>query len=125
MRCADPKHVVCRGKTPFLTEDQARRLIEWISTAGRVNQERRESTSTRSVREPAARSLKGHEGQFLSPKLNARCQLGERTFAGTCGNGRDAPFPAIREAASKSPGSTPKWPLNRFDVVCPKAAIAV
>src|ERR1700704_3040358 len=49
MRCADPKHVVCRGKTPFLTEDQARRLIEWISTAGRVNQERRESTSTRSL----------------------------------------------------------------------------
>jgi hypothetical protein len=40
-------------------------------------------------------------------------------------NDRIAPFPAIREAASKSPGSTPKWPLNRFDVVCPKAAIAV
>ena len=28
-----PKHVVRRGKTPFLTEDQARRLIEGLDTA--------------------------------------------------------------------------------------------
>jgi hypothetical protein len=43
-------------------------------------------------RRPKRSAVVGHEGQFLSPKLNARCQLGERTFAGTCGNGRDAPI---------------------------------
>jgi len=45
---------------------------------------------------------KGHEGQFLSPKLNARCQLGERTFARATGNDEVAPKPAIRRVYAES-----------------------
>jgi hypothetical protein len=36
-------------------------------------------------------SLKGHEDAFPSPGLSARCRFSQRTFAGTRGNGRDAP----------------------------------
>ena len=33
----------------------------------------------------------GHEDVFPRPKLSARCWFSQRTFAGTRGNGRDAP----------------------------------
>ena len=37
----------------------------------------------------------GHEDAFSRPRLSARCQCSQRTFAGTHGNGRDAPIAAI------------------------------
>ncbi len=41
----------------------------------------------------------GHEDQFPLPTLNARCRFSQGTFAGTQGNGRDAPIPAVRGTA--------------------------
>jgi hypothetical protein len=40
----------------------------------------------------------GEEDAFPRPRLSARCRFSQGTFAGTRGNGRDAPAPAIREA---------------------------
>ena len=41
----------------------------------------------------------GHEDAFPRPRLSARCRFSQRTFAGTWGNGRDAPTTAIRPAS--------------------------
>jgi hypothetical protein len=38
----------------------------------------------------------GHEDLFQPRRLNASCPFSQRTFAETQGNGRHAPFPAIR-----------------------------
>jgi hypothetical protein len=35
---------------------------------------------------------KGHEEPLPRPRLNGRCGFGEGTFAGTRGNGEDAPI---------------------------------
>jgi hypothetical protein len=35
----------------------------------------------------------GHEDAFPRPRLSARCWFSQGTFAGTWGNGRDAPIP--------------------------------
>jgi len=48
---------------------------------------------------PAARPLEGHQDRFRPPRLSARCRLTQGTFAGTHGNGRQVPFPAVRGAA--------------------------
>jgi hypothetical protein len=37
----------------------------------------------------------GHEDAFPRRRLSARCRFSQETFAGTRGNGRDAPKPAI------------------------------
>jgi len=39
----------------------------------------------------------GHEDQFPRPRLNGRCRLGQATFAGTDGKGREAPIPATHQ----------------------------
>jgi hypothetical protein len=39
---------------------------------------------------------KGHEDAFPRPRLSARCRFSQGTFAGTWGNGRDAPKAADR-----------------------------
>jgi hypothetical protein len=41
---------------------------------------------------------KGHEDAFPPPRLSGRCRFSHGTFAGTRGNGEDAPIPAIRVA---------------------------
>jgi hypothetical protein len=38
----------------------------------------------------------GHEDAFPRPRLSSRCRFSQRTFAGTRGNGRDAPIAATR-----------------------------
>ena len=40
----------------------------------------------------------GHEDPFPRPGPSARCRFSQGTFAGTRGNGRDAPLPAIHHA---------------------------
>jgi hypothetical protein len=40
----------------------------------------------------------GHEDAFPRPRLSARNRFSQGTFAGTRGNGRDAPLPAIHHA---------------------------
>src|SRR5437763_10032551 len=37
----------------------------------------------------------GHEDAFPRPRLSARCRFSQETLAGTRGNGRDAPKPAV------------------------------
>ena len=37
----------------------------------------------------------GHEDAFPRPRLSARCWFSQGTFAGTWGNGRDAPKSAV------------------------------
>src|SRR5271167_4558524 len=44
----------------------------------------------------------GHEDAFLRPKLSARCRFSQGTFAGTWGNGRDAPKATIRASGSET-----------------------
>jgi hypothetical protein len=41
---------------------------------------------------------KGHEDAFPRPGLSARCRFSQGTFAGTRGNGRDAPIAVIRSS---------------------------
>jgi hypothetical protein len=53
---------------------------------------------------------KGHEDQFLPPKLNARCRFVEETFAETSANGRDAPRAAAVAGERVLSG---EWPRNR------------
>jgi hypothetical protein len=46
----------------------------------------------------------GHEDAFPRPRLSARSRFSQGTFAGTRGNGRDAPKAAVRcTAASPAP----------------------
>jgi hypothetical protein len=47
----------------------------------------------------------GHEAQFSPPTLSARYVIRQETFAGTHGNGRDAPIPAIRGTEVELMGS--------------------
>jgi hypothetical protein len=44
----------------------------------------------------------GHEDAFLRPGLNACYRFCQGTFAGTRGNGRDAPQASLRGAATFS-----------------------
>ena len=41
-------------------------------------------------------TAQGHEDAFPRLRLSARCRFSQGTFAGTWGNGRDAPIPVIR-----------------------------
>jgi hypothetical protein len=58
------------------------------------------------------RAAMGHEDPFTRPRLNARCRLGEPTFAGMGGKEEDAPIPAAREAETEPRGSTQRGPLE-------------
>ena len=49
---------------------------------------------------------KGHQDAFVRPRLNARYRFSKRTLAGTRGNGRGAPIPAIRGIEIERQGST-------------------
>jgi hypothetical protein len=55
----------------------------------------------------------GHEDLFSRRRLSDRCRFGQGTFARMRGNGRDAPIPAIREAAIEPSGSTRSGYLRR------------
>jgi hypothetical protein len=41
-------------------------------------------------------TAQGHFERFPPPRLSGHSAFCEETFAGTCGNEEDAPFPAIR-----------------------------
>src|SRR6266851_6097928 len=41
-------------------------------------------------------AAQGHEERFPPPTLSGRRRFSQGTFAGTRGNGRDAPIPAVR-----------------------------
>jgi hypothetical protein len=46
----------------------------------------------------------GHEDPFPPPRLSARYVIRQETFAGTHGNGRDAPIAAVPRSRVK-----PRW----------------
>ena len=48
----------------------------------------------------------GQEDQFPPPGLSACYVIREKTFAGTWGNGRDAPIPDLRTLAQERGTST-------------------
>jgi hypothetical protein len=48
----------------------------------------------------------GHDDQFRPPSLNGGCRLAKAAFAGTHGNGRDAPITAIYATRMGLAGST-------------------
>src|SRR5262249_10846169 len=50
----------------------------------------------------------GHEDAFPPPRLSAGYRLGKPTFAGTQGNGRDAPISGLPALAPEREGSDPK-----------------
>ncbi len=45
----------------------------------------------------------GHEDPFPPPELSASYVIRQETFAGTHGNGRDAPIPALHGSARLDP----------------------
>lgn len=55
----------------------------------------------------------GHEGRFAPPSLNAGYEFRKETIAGTDGNERDAPKPAIRlswvERVKPTQSGRPRW----------------
>src|SRR5215813_3743415 len=54
----------------------------------------------------------GHEDAFQQPRRSARCRFSQRTFAGTQGNGQEAPISAVHPAhAQDRRGSTRKPPF--------------
>jgi hypothetical protein len=66
-------------------------------------------------------SAKGHEDAFPRPRLSARYRFSQGTFAGTRGNGRDAPISALRGTAIEPQGST----LNRPHGLASTSQVAV
>ena len=58
---------------------------------------------------PEVRALRAtrQEDQFPPPRLSACYVIREKTFAGTHGNGRDAPIPAVRWTAMGPLETTP------------------
>ena len=54
----------------------------------------------------------GHGGRFSPSTLSGCCLLGEATFVGTHGKGRDAPVPVEEIAAQEPTGAV--W-ANQFD----------
>src|ERR1700730_10184544 len=54
---------------------------------------------------PGTASL-GHEDAFTRPRLSARCRISQGPFAGTRGNGRDAPIPDLPCLTPERGGST-------------------
>jgi choline dehydrogenase-like flavoprotein len=46
------------------------------------------------------------EGQFAPPTLRGRSAFSEETFAGRCGNEKDAPEPAVPSTGDQPPGPT-------------------
>ena len=54
----------------------------------------------------------GHEDAFPQPRLSARYRFSQGTFAGTRGNGRDAPIPADRGVTIEALESTLSSPLR-------------
>ncbi|MGA7862683.1 MAG: hypothetical protein WCA23_01585, partial [Stellaceae bacterium] len=54
--------------------------------------ERQKSTHLRRSPIAPARSPRGQQHQFPPPEASARYRFGQRTFAGTRGNERDAPL---------------------------------
>ena len=48
----------------------------------------------------------GHEDPFPRPGPNGRCRVGQETFAGVRGNGRDAPIPDLLALFPERGGST-------------------
>ena len=54
---------------------------------------------------PGTASL-GHEQRFPPLRLNVRCRLGQATFIGTDGKGREAPIPDLPALALERKGST-------------------
>ena len=59
------------------------------------------------------RQVWGHEDAFLRPRLNARCPFGYGTFAGTHGNGREAPKAVVSAILDWSPRGAAKRQINR------------
>ena len=61
-------------------------------------------------------SGKGHEEQLPPPRLSGCCRLGQETFPGAAGNGRDAPIPDPRAARSRTGrfGCLPRHPAQRM-----------
>jgi hypothetical protein len=55
--------------------------------------------------------FKGHQDAFPPPRLSVRCRFSQGTVAGTRGNGRDAPIPAVRGTEIEWQGSDPKLPF--------------
>jgi len=51
-------------------------------------------------------SASGQEDSFSQPRLNARCRLGEPTFARMGGKEEDAPIPDLPAVAAEGGGST-------------------
>jgi hypothetical protein len=66
----------------------------------------------------------GHEDQFPLCRLNARCVIREETFAGTHGNGRDAPIAAIDTCASKPVGPPGHFAASRRALRLPQKVAA-
>jgi len=55
---------------------------------------------------PVRHTALGHGPAFRLTEASGRCRLGQATFAGTDGKGREAPTPAVRGTEIERQGST-------------------
>jgi hypothetical protein len=68
-----------------------------LGIIGRANRERRISNQLSQFGWRRRMTQMGHEDQFRPLSLSGGCRLGKETFAGTRGNGQDAPEAGIFE----------------------------
>jgi hypothetical protein len=77
-----------------------------MGTAGQANREGPQSTRPRRCSLAPARSVKGHEARFPTPRLSAGFGFRKETIAGIRRHGRGAPTPDLRARALERVGST-------------------
>ncbi|MGA8760276.1 MAG: tyrosine-type recombinase/integrase, partial [Stellaceae bacterium] len=128
-----PKHVVRRGKTPVLTEEQARRLLESIDTTTVVGLRRPRADWRDDLCLRAHRRRRRHEGRGLLPGRKALVGAPPREggkrhempahhkleafidqYLAAAGIREDGKGPLFRSAVGKTGVLTDK-PMNRVD----------
>ena len=83
----DPRRVDSAGLNISVPNGRSRRNL----SAARRTSEGRQSTQTSRSRRVLRTAGVEHEDQFPPPRVSGRCGFSRETFAGTRGNGRDAP----------------------------------
>jgi len=102
-KCLDFSYAANIPRPPDNPSAEAR-CSNWQSCGG-VDQEGSETEACR-----CPNDCSGAEDQFPPPRASVQCRFSQRTFAGTRGNGREAPIPAVPRTAIEPPESTHSGP---------------
>jgi hypothetical protein len=69
-------------------------------------------------------AAQGHQGRFALASLSAGYEFRKETIAGTHGNERDAPIPAVRKERHRAAGFDPEQPFGSTVVSIVMARLA-